>query len=1084
MKKITLFFALMVCLIPVFAQGQTITGTVFDETSSGMPGVQVLIKGTSTGTVTDIDGNYSIKTLTADDLLIFSYIGYVSQEIASMNKPKIDVFLQQNMQNLDQVIVVGYGVQKKSLVTGSISKLDSKDIVSSPVARMDQAIQGKTPGVYMAQSSGSPGSAMSIKIRGNSSNGKNDPLYIVNGVKTSSIDYLSPSDIESIEVLKDAASSAIYGSEGGNGVIIITTKKALKGSSEVNYNFHYGIQQVSNRVEMMGATEFINYQRESYLWEATILSTNPKYQQALDQYDAWDKSSTNTDWMSHLLTPAPVQEHNISFSSANEKNSMFMSGSYFSQDGIIGGKKNNFSRYTFNLNGESKLNDWLKVGTNISFTHSIKNNLNESSEFGGIISNAMFFDPTVPLYYNDVSDLPSNLQANPNDPTATAKFNALLKNEDGQYYHLSDYTIGETRNPIAQLENTHNTTTTEKLLAEIHADIQITKDLAFTSKFALDYSLGFFDIFTPKYYANEENANFNDTTSVTLRNSFGKQFKYAFENYATYNHSFGDFNLNAMAGMSFESYTPNYLDVTSFNVPHNSLQYAYLYNTLNQLQTSIPIINGGLGTIDVNDPAGTQIINNLRENQLSHFGRIGLNYKETYIFQGTIRRDASSLFPPDKPYGIFPSFSIGINLMKFKVIEESLPFVNALKVRFSWGQNGNKQVLRPFQYTSTMIASGIFYPDANGNIQAGAVPDNPGNPKLKWETSQQSDLGFDAVLLNNKVIFAFDYFDKRTKDQLALNSLVPASLGFNRPPFVNMGEVQNKGFEFDLSYRESESALKYSISANATYIKNEVLSYGTEGTFKDGIRIGINDAVTRYEAGYPVYYFRGYKALGIFQTQVEVDSYLNASGKPLQKSAIPGDVKFEDTNGDGRISGSDATNYLGKANPDWMFGFNLNLQYKIFDFSAFLQGVTGNQLFFAAIRTDRLTFNKPMYYYSERWTGPNTSNTYPRSSAKIGKKGASSDNFNWSNLNVTDGDYLRFKNLTIGITVPKHITAKAGINKLRFYYTGTNLFTLTKYMGSDPEIGQVVQSDPSTNGIDRGLYPSSRVHTFGVNVTF
>lgn len=1084
MKKIVVLLVLFFSINQVFSQSQAITGKVVDEDGIGLPGATVQVKGTNTGIITDIDGNYSIEISENRGVLVFSFIGYLSEEVEIGTKTVIDVQLKEDVQSLEQVVVIGYGVQKKSLVTGAISKLDEKDISSVKVARIDQALQGKTSGVYVAQTSGSPGSPMSIKIRGNGSNGKNDPLFIVDGIKTSSIDFLSPSDIESIEVLKDAASSAIYGSEGGNGVVIISTKRAKNGISEINYNYYHGVQSVANYVEMMDASQYIDYERQAYILENKGPLESSKYLAKMATYDTWDSTATYTNWMDQILSPAPVDEHNISFATATENSQIYLSATHYSQDGIIGGDKNNFTRYTFNLNVDSDIKKWLNVGSRVTYSRSKKNNLNESSEFGGIISNAMFFDPTVPVYYDSIAQLPSNLQPNPSDPGATMRFNGLVKNDDGQYYHLSDKTVGETNNPLAQIHNTHNTTTNDKILGDVHAQIKIGNHLKFNMKLALDYTLTTNNIFTPKYYYNEEQNHVNDTTDVTLRNTFMRQYKFTYENYATYNNQFGDHGLEVLIGFSYENYRPDYLDVTSYNVPHNNINYAYLYNTLNQLPDNIPLINGGMGTINVNDPAGAQILNNYAEVQNSYFGRVAYNYKEKYLAQANIRRDGSSLFAPDYRYGIFPSFSLGWNISREDFFADNISFINSMKLRFSWGQNGNKQVLTPFQYTSLILASGIYYPNVAGQLNAGAVPDNPGNPELHWETSQQSDFGVEMAMLDSRLYLGFDIFDKRTKDQLSINALVPRYLGFNNIPFVNSGEVQNKGAEFDVTYRETKKEFKYAATLNATYINNMVLSYGSEGTFMDGIRIGINDAVTRYEAGYPVYYFKGYNAIGIFQDQNEVESYLNEAGKMIQPDAIPGDVKYEDVNGDGKITGEDANNYLGKTMPDWTFGFNLSFEYKGFDVSTFFQGVTGNQLFFAAIRTDRLMFNKPSYYYNERWTGPGSTNKYPRASADVGRYGTATGNFNWSNLNVFDGDYLRFKNFTLGYTLPDKLVKIAGIEKLRVYMTASNLFTLTNYPGTDPEIGQVVGSDPSTYGVDRGLYPASRIVTTGINVTF
>jgi TonB-dependent starch-binding outer membrane protein SusC len=1089
MKKIPILLVLLFLIIQGFSQNRTISGKVVDVNGIGLPGATVQLKGTSQGLLTDIDGKYSISIPSSGNILVFSYVGYITQEIATAGNTTIDVVLMESIQNLDQVMVVGYGVQKKSLVTGAISKMEAKDIGNVHVARIDQALQGKTSGVFIAQTSGSPGSPMSVKIRGNSSNGKNDPLYIVDGIKTNGIDFLSPNDIESIEILKDAASSAIYGSEGGNGVIIITTKRATKGSSEVSYNYYHGIQSVSNYVQMMNGTEYIDYIRQAYVSEFALDPTMPKYINQMKIYAKWDSTNANTNWMNNIINTAPVDEHNISFSSGNEKGQMFLSGTYYSQDGIIGGAKNNYTRYNFNFNGDTKIKEWLTVGARVSYTHSKRNNLNESSEFGGIVSNAMLFDPTVPVTYNDESELPSNLQASTTDPGATARHNALVKDDNGKYFHLSNTTLGEAVNPLAQIQNTHNTTTTDKLLGNINAEIKFLKDFTFNMKLAVDYSLIYNNIFTPKYYYSEENLGINDTTNSNVRNTYQKLFRYTYENYFTYKKTFGDHSIEALAGFSYEKFTPSFLDVTSYGVPHNDVKYAYFYNTLNSSPTNIPLINGGLGTINVNDPAGAQIVNNYSEILNSYFGRISYNYKEKYLVQCNIRRDASSLFGPAFRSGVFPSFSLGWNISKENFFKDNISFINTLKLRFSWGQNGNKQVLSPFQYTSVMNTTGNYYADQNGNILSAAVPDNPGNPNLHWETSQQSDLGLEMMMLDNKISFGVDLFDKRTKDQLAQNALVPRYLGYNSIPFINSGEVQNKGVEFDLSYRKLEGDFKYTVSLNSSYLKNEVISYGSEGTFIDGIKIGTNDPVTRYEAGFPVYYFRGYKAIGIFQSKDDVNSYSYTNpitGKitPIQPKAIAGDVKYQDIDGDGKITPTDATNYLGKSMPDWTFGLNLYLEYKGFDLSAFAQGVTGNQLFFAVIRTDRLLYNKPEYYYTDAWKDANSTKLIPRASAGIGKYGYSMENYNWSNINVFKGDYLRLKNVTLGYTLPKQLTSKIGINKVRIYVSATNLLTLTKYPGTDPEIGQVVASDPSTNGVDRGLYPASRIFTTGINVTF
>lgn len=1063
-------------LSQVFAQEKTITGKVVDETGTSLPGATVSLKGTSKGVITDINGSYSITAPATGGVLVISYVGYLPKELEVGTSNVIDVTMAPDVKALDQVIVVGYGIQKKSLVTGSISKIDSKDITSTPVARLDQALQGKTSGVFIAQSSGSPGSAMSIKIRGNSSDGTNNPLYIVDGVKVSNIDFISPNDIESMEVLKDAASSAIYGAEGGNGVIIVNTKKGKKGESEVKYNYYHSWQNVGHYVQPMSAKEYLQYMHEAakleYPFSGKDSANNvKKYNKRNGALNLMDTTGVSTDWMKQIFQQAPMDEHNITFSSGDEKSTFLLSGSYLTQDGIIGGSKNNYTRYTFRFNGDRKVKEWLNVGSNVAYTSSKKKNLNETDEFGGIITSAQFFDPTVPVYYNDSTQYPNGLK----DPV---KLSSAVKNSDGKYYGVSDITRGEVYNPIAGIANTYNTTTIERVLADIHGEVTFFKGLTLTSKLALDYSSQIDNVFSPKFYYSDERMQVNDT-NVTIENTYTKYYKYSFENYMTFDRTIGDFNLKAMGGISYENYSPSFLYAKNFLVPYGDPKFAYIHDANGLLPGYPPVVDGGPGDRTTYDNG---------ELQNSYFGRLNIDYKEKIMLEGTIRRDGSSLFGPNNKYADFPSGSIGWNISKEDFFKDNISFINDMKIRYSVGKNGNKQVLanRPFGYTSTMAGSGIlFYDDISGINHQGYVPISPGNAALKWETNKQSDLGLELGFLKNQVTFSMDYFSRKTEGQLA-PSTAPQYLGYNTNPDINSGEVQNKGWEFDISYRQSENAFKYSITANASYIHNEVISWGAKNAFKDGPQIGTVGPVTRYEAGYPVWYFRGLKAIGVFQDTAEISNY-KSNGKVIQPKAIPGDVKFADINGDGQISAADAT-MIGKPQPDWTFGLNLSCKYKGFDLGVFFQGVTGNQIFNAVVRTDRPEYNKPEYIFTDRWTPTNKENKYPRPTYTSTNN---VDNFTWSSLDISNGDYLRLKNITLGYTLPSSLTGKIGIKQLRIYGTATNLLTLTKYKGTDPEIGMnesfgrvTVQNQNGTTGIDRGLYPQPKTYTVGVNVSF
>lgn len=1076
-KRLLILFAFLLNLFAGIAQERTITGKVIDETGAPMPGATVSIKGTTKGTITDLDGKYSISVPASGGTLVVSYVGYQPKDVEIGTENTIDVNLSQDVKSLEQVVVVGYGVQKKSLVTGSISKLESKDITNAPAARLEQALQGKTSGVYIAQNSGTPGGGYSISIRGNSSDSKNGPLYIVDGVKTSGIEFLSPNDIESLEILKDAASCAIYGADGGNGVVIVSTKKAKGGIAEVNYNYYHGWQAVGNYTKQMDAKQYIDYKTEALKYEypkwETYPANNP-VSQKLRLLETQDSLGYSTNWMKELFQTAPVDEHNISITTGNEKSNLFLSGSYYSQDGIIGGSKSNFTRYTFRMNGESKIKSWLNVGCNASYTQSEKNNIFESSEFGGIITSAMFFDPTVPVYYNDTSEIDDAVKADKNN------FSAMVKGENGKYYHLSSLTVGEAVNPVAFLDIQHNKTTINRILSDAHADLMPFKGLKITSKLSLDFSLVYQNIFNPDYFFNGQSLRLGNANSV--ENQWIKKYDYSFENYATYNKTFGDHSIELMAGMSYEENTPQFIYGKAFNIPYNDPAYAILNESL-ELQSVNTLLYGGPGDETYR----------FLEIQQSYFGRFVYNYKEKYILQGNIRRDGSTLFGPGHQYAVFPSFSAGWNIHNEDFFSGLNQTITKFKVRASWGQNGSKTALalKPFLYTSPMLT--VYYPDANDNLVLGKVPMQKDNPNLKWETSEQTDIGIDLGFLKNSMTFSVDYFVKTTKDQLAQDATVSYAYGYGALPWTNAGNVENKGLEFDLSYRNGDGEFKYTTSFNASYIKNKVTEFGTiAGQFRDGTRIGTEAPGTRYEAGQPVWYFRGFKTLGIFQDTAEINHYGGMvydknKGKDVfkmyQPKAKPGDVKFSDVNNDGKLDDADRT-YIGKPMPDWTFGFNFSCEYKGFDLAMFMQGVTGNQILFAATRQDAPDYNKAAFWYTERWTPEKGGNKYPRSVAYD-----QNANFRLSDLMISDADYLRLKNLTIGYTLPKSFTSKVGISKLRVYGTGSNLITFTAYKGNDPEIGQFTNglttgSDPSLFGVDKGLYPSPRTYTLGLNLTF
>ncbi len=1047
MKRILLNL-LLFALLPVISMAQTynINGTVVDQhDQSPIPGATVVLKGTTVGTVTDIDGKYSISAKQGD-VLSFSFVGMETQEITVTNANPINVALVPSIVSLDELVVIGYGVQKKSLVTGAISQVSSADIESSNVTRVEQAIQGKAAGVYVAQNSGEPGGALTIKIRGISSDGTNDPIYLVDGVRTGGLESLNPNDIESVEVLKDAASCAIYGAEGGNGVIIITTKKGKKGTSNIQYNYTYGLQRATKLPDIMNAQQY-----KDYFLEATRAEGHR------DSTFFTDLSTANsTNWMDEIFQTAPIAEHQLSFSGGSDNSTYYMSLGALNQDGIVGGGKNNMTRYSFRSNIDSDVKKWLTVGVNASYIHMKKHPLDATDQYGGIVTTAMRYDPTLPVYYSDTSKMDAYYRT-------PEVYSAMVKNEDGYPYSISSITGGEMWNPVAKIAYTDRTQTNDKILADFHTDFHPVPWAKLTTRLFVDYNYQHYNQFNGKtMYGVSDIVPADSLTNAT--ETYDRWYKYGIENFATFEKTFGDHYVQAMVGMNYENYKHIYLSAKGYSIPYANAYYGYPSLALDQERNEIT------SYVDNND----QDI----DLRASYFGRAMYNYKEKYLVQGSLRRDGLSKFGPDKKFGLFPAFSLGWNVNHEDFFEPlaANASMSSLKLRYSWGKNGSAQNLPAFPYMTSLDV--VDYPDGtlDGNLMTGKVPGVPGNLALLWESNVQSNLGADLGFFDNALLFTVDWYKRVTTNQLADKSDQPLDNGLVGTAKVNDGEVTNKGWEFSATYRGNVSDLKYSIGANASYLHNEVTQFGVPGG-KEGSGIGQLGNVSKYEPGMPVWYFYGYQALGVFQTQDEIDNYINDStGRPIQRTAIPGDVKWADLNNNGRIDPDDRT-MLGKPLPNWYYGLNLSLEYKGIEVQAFFQGVTGNQIFWASYRTDNLKTNRTSVWFEDRWTGPGTSDKYPRAVY------LKADSYKIGSLYVYDGDYLRLKNLSIGYTIPEKWTSKVGISKLKIYYTGTNLLTFTKYPGLDPEVGNAT-SDNSWLGVDMGNYPTSTINTFGVQVNF
>ena len=977
-------------------QNLTVRGQVTSEQGDGIPGATVAVKGTANGTITDFDGNYSLAGIPSDATLIFSFVGMKSVEKVVNGQQIINVVLEEDAIGLDEVVAVGYGVQRKSLVTGAISSVKSEDLQNIATSRADQAIQGRTSGVSVLATSGSPGAGVKIRIRGTNSNGNSNPLYIVDGMKTGDINNIDPSDIESIEVLKDAASAAIYGTEGANGVIIITTKSGKGDDAKISYDFQYGLQSSRSNMDLMNAAQYQQWMQESGAGTVNL-------------------DGTDTNWMDEVFGVAPMQKHHLSYSSGNDKTSYMISGSYYSQDGIVGGDKANYERMTARTNVKSNVKKWLEVGTNMSYMHSKKKYIGEDDEYRSVVNSTLLIDPLTPVTYTGT---PDNVQS------LIDQDYTMLKNENGDYYALTKYVTGETANPLALLDTYHNNIIQDKILGTAYATIKPFKGFSFTSRVGIDLAYQTEHSWAPTYYFSSENQN----TMATVDDKIDKWYTWLWENFASYNTTFGDHTLTVLAGYSAQnSQHPNYT-LHSGPLSAEGDQYAYQdYSTSSEF-----------------DRVGGTYVN---ETMTSYFGRVSYAYMDKYMLEMSLRRDAASVFPRNNRAAYFPALSAG-----WIISEEDFFNVNGLdylKLRGSWGENGSKANLPGNEDQEFWLLSGIQYPGADDAYQSGAEIDKLVNTDLRWERTQQLDIGIDLRMLNSKFSFSADYYNKITKD-LIVQGTGPLSVG-NEYPFVNGGDVTNKGLDFELGYRDYDHELKYSINLNLSTQSNEVSSLAVDAPVSGDNLRGYN--LTWFEEGYPIWYFKGYKTNGIDPE----------TGAPI----------IVDTDKSGDITAADQT-YIGDPHADLLYGATFNLEYKNFDFNLFIQGTQGNDVFMGWFRSDRPFSNKPEFMYKDRWTSSNTNASWPAANN-------TSDYVYRSDLMVSDGSYLRLKQIQLGYNIPKNLTQNVGINQARLYVSLDDYFTFTKYQGLDPEAGS---STDNRQGVDRGIYPAAGKVLFGISVNF
>jgi len=1011
-----------------------VSGTVTDaKTGETLIGVTVLIKGTTQGTTTDVDGNFkfaadAVKPAT---VLVFSYIGYTPVEITAGTNTRLDVKLSPESVQLDELVVIGYGSAKKRNVLGAVTKVNSKELTMLPVADVAQALQGRAAGVQVTQNTGAPGEGVSVRIRGAGSiNSGNDPLYIVDGIPTANaLEILTPGDIENISVLKDASSAAIYGSRANNGVVLITTKKGVKGKTKVTYHGQTGFQKATRLTKMVNTQDYITIYNEAANNDNALITGDLTRRELITTEDA--AKFDNVDYVKELLQTAPVNSHELSLSGGNESTNYLLSVSYFNQMGMIQGS--GYSRGTARLDVNTEASKWLTVGlsmlTGVSSNDIIGSSGDGAGGNGGsVVRYAFFRTPAIPIRFPD-----GTFVDRPAEYFGDQKYDSFL---------------GDGYNPIGMAALNDNNRKDDNYLGKAYFTAEITKNLKFTTNLGIDYRNSFSRRFDPTWGTlNRINAKNNLSIASETTSNFSGNSVLNYETKFGESHTF-----SAMAGFEAIKNTGKGLYASDQDFPVQ--------------QEELIFIGNGLG---IKMSSQTEYASTLA----SFFGRASYDFKGKYYLSGTLRRDGSSKFTGDNKWGTFYSLSAGW-VMKQENFLKDVSCLSNLKLRAGYGAIGNQDI-GLYAYSDRISP---YYNYAFGGISnSGYAQSALGNTDLKWETSTQYNAGIDAELWKGAFSFSLDYYYKITSDML-VEAPNPPSTGYARPSWINSGSVLNQGIELEATYRKNKSDWGYSIGGNVAFMHNEVLKldaplYG--GTIESGV-----DA-TRTEVGYPIGSFYLYEMAGIFQN--ETDILLSANQKEFG-TIHPGDVKFKDQNGDGYINEKDKV-HLGSAIPKLIAGINFSANYKAFDVSIFFQGAYGNKIY-SQINQDIEGFYRgftvTQRYFDQRWTGDGTSNTQPRASWA-----AKSNNATPSSRFLEDGSYVRLKNLQFGYTIPAKALKVIGLQKTRLYVSGTNLFTFTKYSGLDPEM---TVSDNSKNqgdraaGIDWGTYPSAMTVMFGIDINF
>lgn len=1072
MKKSRLLWLLIALCVSVATHAQGILGTVTDGDGEPIIGATVIEKGNpQNAVITNIDGQFTIRVAEGTTLTI-SYIGYTTRDVAARNQ--MTVVLKEDTESLDEVVVIGYGVQKKSVVTASIAKVSADDLNNTAPVRMDNALKGLAAGVNVTSASGQPGDAARIRIRGTGTINNSDPLYIVDGMPIEGgLDYVNPTDIESIEVLKDAASGAIYGARAANGVILVTTKKGKMGKAQINYNFSYGWQSKWNKRDVLDATNYAILQNEQRLNGGQA----PLY---ADPYSL----GKGTDWQDLVFNDnAPVMNHELAVSGASEKVNYYLSMGYYTQDGIVGGNygQSNYERLTlrsntnynlFDASNERNFLNKLDLTVNVSYARVKSSGIGTNSQWGSVLGSALALSPILtPTLTGSAAEAQNAAYTYTDKNGDVQRYDPLYWN--GEVLMIPGTSFNEINNPLALMVLPAAKNWSHKFVANFAAELQLIDALKYRFSYSADMSFWGQDSSRPQTYYRSGNNNAS-TTQAYSDSERGTVWQ--IENVLSYDKMFGDHHINLVLGQSAFKNTGYGLNGSRdylVNPYKPSISYAQGDYHLTYGDTNVYDASGNLigkqvtGAVIEHGVAGWV---NAPHTMSSLFFRASYDYGERYMAQFTIRRDGSSRFGANHKYGTFPSFSLGWNIFNEPYLEEVRPsWLSATKLRFSWGKNGNDNIGN-FRYTVGTAGGNNAYFGNPVTLTQGTKANGLPNPDLKWEESEQTNIGLDLGFFQNALTLSVDYFVKKTNGML-MTMNIPSYVG-EAKPIGNVGDMKNSGVEFELGYKFNIADARIGIKGNASYLKNELLEYGNETGYADLDSFQGVGTITRAENGKPFPFFYGYKTNGIFQNYDEINSYVNSNGGLIQPNAKPGDVRYVDVNGDGSITADDRTD-IGNGTPDWTFGIKLDAEWRGIDFSMFWQGVHGADVFDATHRVDISSVNYPSWML-ERWTGEGSSTRIPRLDA------TATQNWESSDLYVFDGSYFRLKNIQLGYTLPRNLTQKIAVDRLRFYVAAENLLTFTKYHGFDPEIS----SGGTSLGVDYGVYPQARTWTVGLNITF